>query len=182
MPELKNMRHERFAQNTAKGMNAGPAYAAAGYKAKSHSADVAASRLLKNDDVRTRIAELTAPALAETGVTVERVLQELTCLAFYDVTQIFESNGDGLTMKDPRTLPEDLCRSIVGIKPIHQGEEVGYEYKFVDKLRALESLARYLRMFNGTVVVENVFQVIQEMSDDELDRRLAELEKASKAA
>ena len=160
MPELQNMRRERFAQNIAKGLPNGPAYAAAGYKAKSHSADVAASRLLKNDDIRARIAELTAPALAQTEATVERVLQELTCLAFYDVTQILDSNDDGFAMKDPRTLPEDLRRSIIGIKPIHVGEEAGYEYRFADKLRALEALARYLRMFNGTVVVENVFQVI----------------------
>ena len=79
-------------------------------------------------------------------------------------------------------MPEDLRRSIIGIKPVHVGEEVGYECKFADKLRALECLARFLRMFNGTVVVENVFQVIQDMSDEELDRRLAELEIASKAA
>jgi len=37
-------------------------------------------------------------------------------------------------------------------------------------------------MFKGTVVVENVFKVIQEMSDEELDRRLAELEIACQAA
>ena len=67
---------------------------------------MSASRLLKNVDIRARVAELTAPALAETGATVERVLEELTCLAFYDVTQILESDDDGLTMKDPRTLPD----------------------------------------------------------------------------
>ncbi len=134
MPELKNVRHERFAQNIAKGMSGGPGYTAAGYKATGHSADVSASRLLRNVDIRTRVAELTAPALAETGATVERVLKELTCLAFYNVTQILESDDDGLTMKDPRTLPKDLRRSIIGIKPIHVGEEAGYEYTFVDKL------------------------------------------------
>ncbi len=178
MPELKNVRHERFAQNIAKGMSGGPGYTAAGYEATGHSADVSASRLLRNVDTRTRIAELTAPALAETGATVERVLEELTCLAFYNVTQILESDDDGLTMKDPRTLPKDLRRSMISFKPIQVGEKTSYEYKFADKLRALEALARYLKMFNGTVVVENVFQVIQEMSDEELDRRLAELERA----
>jgi hypothetical protein len=33
-------------------------------------------------------------------------------------------------------------------------------------------------MFKNTLVVENVFRVVQEMDDDELDRRLAELERA----
>ena len=53
-------------------------------------------------------------------------------------------------MKDPRTLPEDLRRSIISIKPVHVGEEAGYECKLADKIRALEALARYLRMFSGT--------------------------------
>ena len=44
--------------------------------------------------------------------------------------------------------------------------------------KALDSLARYLQMFTETLVVENVFRVVQEMDDDELDRRLAELERA----
>ena len=53
-----------------------------------------------------------------------------------------------------------------------------YECKFADKLKALEGRARHLQMFKDTVVVENVFRVIQDMSDEELDRRLAELEDA----
>ncbi len=58
MPVLKNARHERFAQNLAKGMSAGPGYTAAGYKATGHSAEVAGARLLKNVEVRNRVAEL----------------------------------------------------------------------------------------------------------------------------
>ena len=58
MPVLKNARHERFAQNKAKGKSTGPAYTAAGYKATGHSAEVAGGRLLKNVEVQNRIAEL----------------------------------------------------------------------------------------------------------------------------
>ena len=49
---------------------------------------------------------------------------------------------------------------------------------FANKSKALDQLARHLQMFKDTVVVENVFQVIQEMSDEELDRRIRELEDA----
>ena len=62
MPVLKNARHERFAQNKAKGMSIGPAYTAAGYKATGHSAEVSGARLLKNVEVRNRIAELQGSA------------------------------------------------------------------------------------------------------------------------
>ncbi len=52
-----------------------------------------------------------------------------------------------------------------------------YEYKFADKQRALDSLARHLQMFKD-IIVENVFRIVNEMDDDELDRRLSELERA----
>jgi phage terminase small subunit len=181
MPELTNLRHERFSQNLAMGMNAGPAYSGAGYKAIGHSADVAASRLLKNVDVRARVAELMAPALERTEVTVERVLKEMACHAFCDITEIFESDGGRLTIKDPRTLSEGLRRSITGVKVFRVGEKTTYEIRFANKQRALESLARHLQMFKETVLVENVFQEIQDMSDEELERRVAELDQAYRA-
>ena len=55
-----------------------------------------------------------------------------------------------------------------------------YEFKFANKQRALEGLARHLQMFKDTVVVENVFQEIQDMSDEELERRVAELDEVRK--
>ena len=67
---------------------------------------------------------------------------------------------------------------MVGIKEVMLDGRKAWEVKFADKQKALDSLARYLQMFKDTLVVENVFRVVQEMDDDELDRRLAELERA----
>ncbi len=69
-------------------------------------------------------------------------------------------------------------RAIVGIKPVQVGEELQYECRFADKQKALDSLARHLQMFKDMVIVENVFRIVNEMDDDELDRRLTELERA----
>ncbi len=178
MPVLKNARHERFIQGVVKGISPGPAYTAAGYKVTGNSAESAAARLFRNVQVKERYAELMAPAIEATGATVERVLKEMVRLAFYDMTAILDSTNGRIAMKDPRGLPEDLRRAIVGIKPVQVGEEHQYECKFADKQKALDSLARYLQMFKDTLVVENVFRVVHEMTDDELDRRLAELERA----
>ena len=174
MAILKNARHEKFAQNLARGMSATKAYAKVGYK----PSEAHASRLAGYGKVRTRVAELMAPAIEATEATVERVLKEMVRLAFYDMTAILDSTNGRIAMKDPRGLPEDLRRAIVAIKPVEVGEELHYECKFADKQKALDSLARYLQMFKDTLVVENVFRVVQEMDDDELDRRLAELERA----
>ena len=55
---LDNARHERFSQNIVKGMAAGPAYTAAGYRVTGNSAKSAGGRLLTNVDVQARIAWL----------------------------------------------------------------------------------------------------------------------------
>ena len=102
----------------------------------------------------------------------------MTRLAFYDMTQILDVKDARITMRDPTLLPEDLRRAIIGIKPIPINGEAYYECKFADKQKALDSLARHLQMFKDTLIVENVFKVIQEMSDEELDRRIKELEHA----
>ncbi len=160
------------------GISPGPAYTAAGYEVTGNSAESAAARLFRNVQVKERYGELMAPAVEATAATVERVLKEMVRLAFYDMTAILESTNGRIAMKDPRGLPEDLRRAIVAIKPVEVGEKLHYECKFADKQKALDSLARYLQMFKDTLVVENVFSVVQEMDDDELDRRLAELERA----
>ncbi len=134
--------------------------------------------MFRNVQVKERYGELMAPAVEATQATVERVLKEMVRLAFYDMTAILDSTNGRIAMKDPRELPEDLRRAIVAFKPVEIGEELHYECKFADKQKALDSLARYLQMFKDTLVVENVFRVVHEMTDDELDRRLAELERA----
>ena len=57
---------------------------------------------------------------------------------------------------------------------VHEGEGVA--------AKALESLGRHLQMFKDTLVVENVFRIVKEMDDDELARRLAELERSIEEA
>ena len=179
MPVLKNARHERFIQGVVKGISPGPAYTAAGYEVTGNSAESAAARLLRNVQVKKRYAELMAPAIEAVELSVERVLDEITCHAFYDITQILNVDDQGnVTMRDPTSLPQDLRRAMVGIKQVQIDGNRVWEVKFADKQKALDSLARYLQMFKDTLVVENVFRVVQEMDDDELDRRLAELERA----
>ncbi len=174
MAILQNARHERFAQNLVKGMSAAEAYEKAGYK----PSEAHASRLAGNGKVRARCAELMAPAVKATELSVERVLAEMKRLAFYDMTAVLDVEDGKITMRDPASLPEDLRRAIVGIKPVEVGDDLQYECKFADKQKALDSLARHLQMFKDMVIVENVFRVVNEMDDDELDRRLRELERA----
>lgn len=73
MPVLANARHERFAQELAKGKSAAAAYEAAGYKGDR----TAASRLSTNVNVRERLAELQGKAAEKAVVTVEDIARQL---------------------------------------------------------------------------------------------------------
>lgn len=73
MPALKNTRHERFAQELAKGKSQTEAYTDAGYKG-----DVtAASRLSRNVKVQERVAELKERGAIRAEITLQTILDEL---------------------------------------------------------------------------------------------------------
>ncbi|MDV3257805.1 MAG: hypothetical protein LOX97_08515 [Sphingomonas sp.] len=72
MPALKNARHERFAQELAKGKSATDALKAAGYSDPRNS-----TRLTKKDEIRRRVDELQAKVAKKVEVTVESLSAEL---------------------------------------------------------------------------------------------------------
>ncbi len=75
-----------------------PAYTASGYKATGNAAETAAARLFRNAQVKQRYAELMAPAVEAAEVTVERVVREMTRLAFYDMTAVLSTACSPETM------------------------------------------------------------------------------------
>lgn len=78
MPVLDNQRHELFAQGIAKGQSQREAYIAAGYtQSKSASVtDAAASRLLSDVRVQTRVQELKTKAAERATITLEGWIEE----------------------------------------------------------------------------------------------------------
>jgi phage terminase small subunit len=72
VPVLTNARHERFAQELASGKSQAEAYVAAGYKYDEPNA----SRLTRNDRIRSRVAELQGHVAKRVAVTLESLLEE----------------------------------------------------------------------------------------------------------
>jgi phage terminase small subunit len=72
MPVLANARHERFAQSLAQGKSATEAMRDAGYTDPRNS-----TRLTKNDEISSRVAELKGQAAANTVTTVEDIARQL---------------------------------------------------------------------------------------------------------
>lgn len=77
MPALANAKHERFAQEIAKGANQTEAYTSAGYKGDR----TAACRLATNVNIQARIAELLNRAATRTEITVASITDRLLKIA-----------------------------------------------------------------------------------------------------
>lgn len=157
MPVLNNARHEQFAVGVASGMPATKAYIAAGYAPK--AAESNASRLMGNDKVKARIAELrreiSQKAVAKTALTRQYVIRTLMhnvdgCMVPVDVT-----NARGEVVGMAPNNPNAANTALIAL-----GKELGM---FVDK----QELGR-----------PGEFKSLEEMDarKAELDRRLAELE------
>jgi hypothetical protein len=80
MTTLRNVKHERFAQNIATSTKTkwsnGRCYSEAGFKTDNRSADACAARLLTNANVSARIKELLAPAVQKTRTTVDTLAEQ----------------------------------------------------------------------------------------------------------
>jgi Terminase small subunit len=78
---LDNPRHEKFAQELAKGKSATEAYKEAGYSGSPDTLRKNASRLMTNDDIQARVAELQERAAVRTEITIAGVTENLVRLA-----------------------------------------------------------------------------------------------------
>lgn len=77
MAALKNTRHERFAQELAKGKSQAEAYELAGYKASRS----AAARLAADVNICERVAALQKGAAERTEITVASITERLLAIA-----------------------------------------------------------------------------------------------------
>lgn len=77
MPVLTNPKHERFAQELAKGVSQVEAYATAGYAPN----DGHAARLAGNGRIQARLAELQERAANKAVVTVANLTERLLAIA-----------------------------------------------------------------------------------------------------
>jgi phage terminase small subunit len=144
MPVLKNARHEKFAQELAKGKSATEAMQAAGYSDPRNS-----TRLTKNDEISARVEEIKGRGALKAEATVERVLKELSRIGFSDLRKAFDASGRLLR---PEEWDDDTAAAISSVevvtRNIGDGEvEHVHKIKVWDKNSALEKLAKHLGMF-----------------------------------
>lgn len=133
MAALKNKRHEKFCHEYIKDMNATQAAIRTGYSKK--TAKMQGSRLMTNDDIKSRVAELRDAYLDENIMTAKQVEYELTRIALglsTEKTVVIEGQGDGWSTARIMDKPPDE-RS---------------------RLKALELMAKRHRILSGDTTID----------------------------
>jgi phage terminase small subunit len=173
MPVLANPKHERFAQELAKGTSASKAYVIAGYREHRHNA----SALARKKPILARVAELldrarkteviaTERAIERLAISKERVLSELAKIGFSDIRKAVrwksalvteEDNPDGGEVLVIKTVVTNLVEIVpsdeiddataAAISQVAQNINGGVTVKLHDKRAALVDIGRHLGMF-----------------------------------
>lgn len=166
MAVLTNPRHERFAQEMAKGMTAAAAYHLAGYKSNRSQA----TRLRDRPEIAARIAEMMALSAARSTVTAVEVIERFAVIARADIRRLFAADG---TLLPPSDWPDDIAGAVASVKRSPTGIVT---VKLWDKPRALEGLARHFGLFNDKIDISGT---LGNLTDAELAIFLDMLRSAS---
>ena len=162
---MLNEKQKRFVSEYIIDLNAKQAAIRAGYSPK--TAEVQASRLLSLVKVQDEIAKAMEDREKRTGITQDRVLAELSAIAFAKATDYVEIDDDGaVKIKATASLTDEQKKAIAGIKEGANGVEV----KLVDKTKALEMLSRHLGLFNDKLNVNvEAIEIIEDIGELESD-------------
>jgi phage terminase small subunit len=152
---LANPKHERFAQELAKGTKQFEAYAKVGYAGDATHA----SRLGARPDVQARVEEILGRAAAKVEVTVEKVLRELALLGFANMQDYMRSGADGDPYLDFSGLTREQAAALaeVTVEDFKEGRgDSGRDvrrikFKLADKRAALVDIGRHLGMFKDKI-------------------------------
>lgn len=133
MAALQNKRHEKFCHEYIKDMNATQAAIRTGYSEK--TAKMQGSRLMTNDDIKTRVKELRDAYLDENIMTAKQVEYELTRIALglsNEKQVVIEGTGEGCSEARIIDKPPDEK----------------------SRLKALELMAKRHRILSGDTTID----------------------------
>ena len=182
-----NPKQQRFVEEYLVDLNATQAAIRAGYSKK--TARGQASDLLTNPDIAAAIEEGRKALQERTHFTQDRILRELAALALSNVAH-FEIDAFGeVTLTDDA--PAGAMAAVASIKKRIKTDEAGNtigvetEIKLWDKPASIRMAGQHLGTFpehhKHTGKVEMTPGKLEEMTTEQLDARIAELEKKVKS-
>ena len=142
---MLNPKQNRFCEEYLIDLNATQAAIRAGYSVK--TAGSIGEENLKKPEISRRIEQLKAERSRRTGITADRVLQELAKIAFVNPADVIDTETATIKSTDPND-----TAAIASIRqktfPTKAGNEgIEREIKLYDKIRALELLGKHVGLF-----------------------------------
>lgn len=160
---------ERFVQEYLVDLNATRAAERAGYSPA--NAPSTGARLKTRPNVKARIAAAMAERTERTRIRQDRVVMELARLAFSDIREFADWDGEGVRIRDSQGMgPEQsACIAEIVETPGKDGRKL--RVKLHGKTRALEVLCRHLGLFEKTVHQADgaVFRVLTRIPEPDWD-------------
>lgn len=135
-------------------LNATQAAIRAGYSPK--TAEQIGYQMLKKTSVSDAIAQAMAERSKRTGITADRVLNELAMIGFANAADII--NFGAATVKGDASREDTACIQSVKVKtiPTDAGDITEREVKLYDKKSALELIGKHLGMFKDKLEVSGI--------------------------
>lgn len=145
-------KQDRFVKEYLIDLNATQAAIRAGYSPK--TANEQGARLLANVSVQEAIAKAMADRSKRTGISQDRVIQELARIAFVNPQNVI--NPKDASVKADATEDDLACIQSVKVKTmdVANGKSVEREVRLNDKMKALELLGKHLGMFKDKLEVD----------------------------
>lgn len=165
MAELEE-KQKRFVQEYLIDLNATQAAIRAGYSPK--SANQQGSRLCANAKIKDEIAKEMAKRSKRTGISQDRVIEELAKMAFCNIADLTDNNGK---IKDDAKREDLACIESIKVKRAKTdngavSEE--REIKLSSKVKCLELLGKHLGMWSDKIDM-NVTLPVVISGEDELE-------------
>lgn len=135
-------------------LNATQAAIRAGYSPK--TSEQIGYQMLKKTSVSDAIAQAMAERSKRTGITADRVLNELAMIGFANAADII--NFGAATVKGDASREDTACIQSVKVKtiPTDAGDITEREVKLYDKKSALELIGKHLGMFKEKLEVSGI--------------------------
>lgn len=134
-------KQQRFIEEYLLDLNASRAAVRAGYSAR--SAGSVSWRLLRHPAIAEAVAAAKQERAERTRLDQDRVIRELSRIAFGDLRDLAEWDGESLTLKSSDSLSEAAAAAVCEVSQTQSGIKL----KRCDKLKALELLMRHAGMF-----------------------------------
>lgn len=170
-PTELNQRQAIFIKEYQIDFDATRAARAAGYS--TNGAHVTGHKLLKNPLIKAELNKSLERISKSVDVSVNRILQELCSIAFFDIKKVMNWNETSISFVPSEQIDEMSSRAISDIKEtvtVHGGSR---GLRSHDKIRALELLGKYIGMFKDDEK-DNLKKATHEEIIDMIEKRKAD--------